>query len=138
MAGKIRSYRDLGVWQKGVDLADRCYVATRGFPPEERFGLSSQIRRAAVSIPANVAEGNGRSGSREYLHHLSIARGSLCELETLLLIAERQRFAKVATFQALAADTDEIGRMLFGLMTSVANSAARGIPTGGKSRRGYP
>jgi four helix bundle protein len=81
MSGKIRSYKDLGVWQKSVDLADRCYIATRAFPTEERFGLSSQIRRAAVSIPANIAEGNGRSGSREYLHHLSIARGSLYELE---------------------------------------------------------
>lgn len=128
MSRKVRSYRDLGVWQKAVDLADRCYQLTRGFPAEERYGLSSQIRRAAVSIPANIAEGNGRSGSREYLHHLSIARGSFYELETLLLIAERQRFAKAETFRVLAADSDEIGRMLYGLATSVAASTAKGIP----------
>jgi four helix bundle protein len=128
MAGKIRSYRDLEVWQKAVDLADRCYLLTRTFPVEERYGLASQVRRAAVSISANIAEGHGRSGRGEYLHHLSIARGSLCELETLLLIAERQHFANAETFRDLAAFSDEIGRMLFGLITSVAASSARGVP----------
>jgi four helix bundle protein len=124
---RIRSYRDLDVWQKGVDLADHCYQLTRDFPTEKRYGLSSQIRRAAVSIPANIAEGHGRSGRGEYLHHLSIAR-SLCELETLLLIAERQHFAKAEVFRARVANADEIGRMLFGLITSVAASSARGVP----------
>jgi len=77
MPGVIRSYRDLTVWQKGVELAVQLHGVTRRFPPHERFGLSSQIQRAAVSIPANIAEGNSKSGKGHYLNHLSHAAGSL-------------------------------------------------------------
>ncbi|MFV9505811.1 MAG: four helix bundle protein [Oscillochloridaceae bacterium umkhey_bin13] len=85
----IQSYRDLLVWQKSMDLVTEIYQLTRQFPHEELFGLTSQTRRAAVSIPANIAEGYGRIHRKEYLHHLSIARGSLMEVETHLQIAVR-------------------------------------------------
>ena len=90
----IRSYRDLQVWQKAMDLAKQCYQATRTFPSEERFGLTSQIRRAVVSVPSNIAEGHGRAHTKEYLNHLSMAKGSLVELETLLLLSQRVGFLK--------------------------------------------
>jgi four helix bundle protein len=128
MAKRIQSYRDLIVWQKSIDLVDACYAVTRRFPREELYGLSSQIRRAAVSIAANIAEGHGRTGRGQFVHQLSIARGSLRELETLVLISHRQSFVKAGTFGALIARTDEIGRMLFGLSAKVAASSADGGP----------
>ena len=79
---EIKSYRDLRVWQAGMDLVVRVYRLTQGFPTHELYGLTSQMRRAAVSIPSNIAEGHTRESSKEYLHHLSIAQGSLAELET--------------------------------------------------------
>ena len=82
----VRQYRDLIVWRKSLELAKLCYMLTKSFPKDERFGMTSQIRRAAASIPANIAEGNARAHTKEYLHHLSIARGSLAELETHLLL----------------------------------------------------
>ncbi len=82
----IQSYRELEVWQLGMDLAEECYRVTKGFPKEELFGMTSQIRRAAASIPANIAEGQGREHTKEFLHHLSVARGSLMELETHLML----------------------------------------------------
>src|SRR5262245_50443762 len=85
----IQSYRDLEVWQFAMKLAERWYQITRTFPNDELFGLTSQIRRAAVSIPANIAEGQGRSHTKEFLHFLGVARGSLRELETHLLLSCR-------------------------------------------------
>jgi four helix bundle protein len=85
--GTIRGYRDLIAWQKAMALVKNVYEATRDWPSVEQFGLTSQVRRAVVSVPANIAEGQGRYGSRELLHHLSVAHGSLCEVETLMLIA---------------------------------------------------
>jgi four helix bundle protein len=86
---KIESYRDLLVWQKGMDIVESVYRLTDKLPTDERWGLNSQMRRAAVSIPANIAEGYGRQATGEYRHHLSIARGSLLELETHLLVCQR-------------------------------------------------
>jgi four helix bundle protein len=86
---KVKDYRDLEIWQLGMDLAVKCYVATKAFPREELFSLTSQIRRAASSIPANIAEGQGRDHTREFLNHISIANGSLKELETHLLLANK-------------------------------------------------
>ncbi len=83
----IQNYKELEVWQIAMDLAETCYQITRGFPKEELFGLTSQIRRAAVSIPANIAEGHARHHTKEYLQFLGVARGSLMELETHLLVA---------------------------------------------------
>jgi four helix bundle protein len=87
VAAGDRGYRELIAWQKAIGLVRAVYEMTDGWPAREQFGLTGQIRRAAVSIPSNIAEGKGRSGIREYVHHLSIAHGSLCELETQLLIA---------------------------------------------------
>ena len=128
MAGIIRSYRDLIVWQKGVELAVQLYGVTRRFPSHERFGLSSQIQRSAVSIPANVAEGNSKSGKGHYLNHLSHATGSLSELETLLHIGHRVGYLTAATDRELVSLTDEVGRMLNSLTRSVARSDAKGRP----------
>ncbi len=128
MSGVIRSYKDLVVWQKGVDLVVDIYALTRRFPASERFGLSSQIQRSGVSIPANIAEGHGKSGPGHYLNHLSHAQGSLCELETLLTIGNRVGFVRGETHRALSERTDEIGRMLRGLTNSVAASSAKGLP----------
>ena len=85
----LQSYRDLEVWQVGMDLAEQCYLTTRTFPRDELFGMTSQIRRAAGSIPANIAEGQGRESTKEFLHFLSIARGSLREVETHLILCCR-------------------------------------------------
>ena len=98
-----------------MDLAEECYLATRTFPKEELFGLTSQIRRAAASIPANIAEGQGRNSTKEFLNHLSIARGSLLELETHLLLSQRVGLLTQETLNRLLTLADEVSRMLSGL-----------------------
>ncbi len=128
MTEPVRSFKDLHVWQKAMILVDACYSITKHFPSDERFGLVSQIRRAAVSVPSNIAEGHGRTGAGEYLRFLSVARGSLRELETLLLISGRQGLASAATQTALLRQIDDIARMLHGLSKSVANSRRSGAP----------
>jgi four helix bundle protein len=85
----IRSYRDLEVWRQAMDLVVEAYRVSKAFPSEERYGLTAQLRRSAVSVPSNIAEGRGRFGLRGFLYHLSVANGSLMELETQLLISER-------------------------------------------------
>jgi four helix bundle protein len=94
MSDAIQSYRDLSVWQLGTDIAEHVYRLTREFPADERFGLISQLRRAAASVPANIAEGNARASTKEYLQHLSIAVGSLAEIETFLDLANRLSYAQ--------------------------------------------
>ncbi len=111
----LQSYKEREVWQLAMDLAENCYKATRNYPKEELFGLTSQIRRAAASIPANIAEGQGRDHTKEFLNHLSIARGSLMELETHLLLSQRVGLLKKETLDPLLALTDRISRMLSGL-----------------------
>jgi four helix bundle protein len=115
----VQYYRQLKVWQKGMELAERCYQETRAFPKEELFGLTSQIRRAAVSVPANIAEGHGRYHTKEFLHHLSVARGSLMEVETHLQLSQRVGLLKPETVDGLLTITDEISRMLSGLRQSL-------------------
>lgn len=88
----IRSYRDLEVWQKGMKLAEICYERTAGFPSREIYGLASQMRRAAVSVPSNIAEGHSRRTRQAYLNHLSIALGSQSELETQIELSSRLKF----------------------------------------------
>ena len=88
----IRSYQDLEIWQEGVELADQVYNATGNFPKEEQFGLTSQMRRAAVSVPSNIAEGQARHAKNDYRRFLYIGLGSLAELETLGIIAHKRRF----------------------------------------------
>ena len=108
-------YGQLLVWQKAMDLAVYCYEITKPFPIEERYGLTSQIRRAAVSIPSNIAEGHARFHTKEFLNHLSIARGSLAELETELMISQRVGFLLQENLSKALVMTDEIGRMTAGL-----------------------
>ncbi|MBU2168649.1 MAG: four helix bundle protein [Alphaproteobacteria bacterium] len=113
---QINSYRDLKVWQRAMDLAQSIYELTRSYPREERFGLTAQTRRAATSVPANIAEGYGRSSKGAYLNFLRIAQGSLKETETHLLIAVRVGLAtEVAAADAMA-QADELGKMLRGLI----------------------
>lgn len=108
----IRSYRDLKVWRKGMVLTEVVYRLCRKLPPEERYGLAQQLKRASVSISANIAEGYGRRSLGEYLRFISIANGSLKEVETLLLLARNLGLLQASdTSKALSA-TDELGRML--------------------------
>ena len=118
-AMSIRSYRDLDVWNVAMDLAASCYKVTREFPREEMFGLTSQIRRAASSIPANIAEGHGRDSTCEFLRHLSIARGSLMELETHVLLAVRVERMKSPDSKQLLELADRVARMLSNLRSSL-------------------
>lgn len=115
----VQFYQQLLVWQKAMDLAVECYRATQCFPKEERYGLTSQIRRAAASVPANIAEGQGRHHTKEFLNHISIARGSLLELETFLLLSQRIGLLLEANTKELLRQSDEIGRMLSGLRQSL-------------------
>ena len=116
----IRSYRELIVWQKSIDLTVRTYEVTRRFPAEERYGLISQMRRAAASVPANIAEGQARRSTGEFLQSLGIARGSLAELETFLTLSERLRLIRSETRDSVLENCAEINRMLTGLMRSLS------------------
>jgi four helix bundle protein len=112
--GKISSHKDLIVWRKSVSLASKVYTATAQLPKDERYGLSSQMRRSAVAVASNIAEGAGRSGRGEYIQFLNIARGSLSELETQLLItAELKLIDSAPTLQG---DVAEVGRLLTSLI----------------------
>jgi len=120
----IKSHRDLIVWQKAMDLVVSVYRSTDNFPKAEVYGLTSQIRRAVTSIPANIAEGQGRRLAKEFLYFLANARGSLWELDTHLEAAARLGFLNPDTHLELRSQMDEVGRMLNGLMRSVSNSAS--------------
>lgn len=115
----IQSYRDLAVWQKAMDLVIACYSLSRSFPDTEKFGLSSQLQRAAVSVPANIAEGRGRRNTKEFIRHLSIAYGSLCELETHLLIAIQLNYITSEHNASLLTQTALIGRMINNLQDAL-------------------
>jgi four helix bundle protein len=118
---EVRHHRDLFVWQKSMDLVETCYRLTKSFPDHERFGLTSQLRRAVVSVPANIAEGFGRQKTGAYVHHLSIASGSLAEVETLLLIAVRLEYLTKQESQAALSVSNEIGKMLGSLRSKLAS-----------------
>lgn len=122
MADGIRSYRDLLVWQKGMDLATEVYRLSRAWPKEEIYGLTSQARRAAAAIPANIAEGYGRQSTASYAHFLKIARGSLKELETHLLLAERVGFSPEEAYADVLRESDQLGRMLRSLIVSLGKN----------------
>jgi four helix bundle protein len=116
---EVKSYRDLSVWQKAMDIVVDCYRLTERFPKAEVYGLSSQLQRAAVSVPANIAEGHGRQHLAEYVQHLSIAYGSLMEVETHIQIAARLGYIDLQTSDSMIDRMSEIGRMLNGLMRSL-------------------
>ncbi|HEY5047820.1 MAG TPA: four helix bundle protein [Rhizomicrobium sp.] len=119
MAEQINSYRDLRVWQDAMTLAENCYVLTKDFPREEMFGLTSQIRRAATSIPANIAEGYGRENSGSYIQFLRIAQGSLKELESHLIISQRVNLAASPLIDPMLELCGSLGRMLRALIKSI-------------------
>ena len=115
----FQSYRDLLVWQAGMALAEECYRATKTFPRDEAFGMTAQIRRAAASIPANVAEGHGRENTGSFIQYLRISQGSTKELETHLLLAHRVGFLESDALEPLLTRSTEVGKMLRSLIRSL-------------------
>lgn len=116
---EVRSYRDLAVWQKGMDLAVGYYRLTKDFPGAEVYGMTSQIRRAAASVPANTAEGWGRENRGEYIRFLRIAQGSLKEVETHILLAERVGLTTSDKSGPLLDLCEEVGKMLRALIRAL-------------------
>ena len=110
--GNVKSYRDLIVWQKSMELVERVYRMTSAFPTNELYGLSSQVRRAAVSIPSNIAEGQARKSTAEFLNFLSIAQGSRAEVETQTLIAQRLGYVTENQITEIMSLLEEISKML--------------------------
>lgn len=115
----MRSHEDLRVWQLAIEFVDLIYEATTRFPNDERFGLISQLRRAAVSVPANIAEGAGRETTKDFLRHLSIAQGSLAEVNTLLVIADRREYVTGAEFNHARAEAEAVAKLLMNLRKSL-------------------
>jgi four helix bundle protein len=122
----INSFRDLIVWQESMNLVDDVYALTRRFPCDERFVLTSDMRRAAISIPANIAEGNRRKRRGAYCNHVSIALGSQAELETQIEVAVRQQYVTPASVKPVLARTEEVGMMLHGLLRSLKRRLSEG------------
>jgi four helix bundle protein len=117
-----RNHRDLIVWQKSIELVANVYSLSSDFPESEQFGLTSQLRRAAISVPANIAEGAARKSSKEYLHFLSIASGSLSELDTLVTLCQRLKYAEdVAKLQT---SIDEVAGLVMGLSAAIKRKVA--------------
>ncbi|GAA0877432.1 four helix bundle protein [Algoriphagus jejuensis] len=115
----MHNFKNLKVWQKSVDLAVKIYELTRSFPSEEKFGLTSQMRRAGVSIPLNIAEGTAKSSSKSFSNSLEISLGESFELETQLIIAERVKLISGETSAVIESDINEIQKMILGLKASV-------------------
>ena len=115
----VSSYSDLQVWQKAMTLVRDVYSATQRFPKEELYALTSQVRRAAISIPSNIAEGHARNSTKDFLRHLSIALGSLAEMETQLIMARDLQYLPGDRLAPLLAATAEVGKMLRGLQKSL-------------------
>jgi four helix bundle protein len=115
----VKTYQELFAWQKAMDLAEETYRITRDFPSEERFGLTSQLRRAAVSVPSNVAEGHERGSTSDYVRYLHIARGSLAEAETQIVPATRLKFLNGKAADLWLTRASEVGRLINGLIASL-------------------
>ena len=115
----LKSYQELKVWKKTIDLVVEVYRLTSKYPPDERFGLTQQSRRASVSVPSNIAEGYGRRDRGDYLRHLSIANGSLKEVETQIVIAGRLKFVTKEEAKLAWALVQEVGKMLAALIASL-------------------
>lgn len=117
--GEIQNVKDLRIWQRSMELAVGSYRATSTFPVDEKFGLTAQIRRAATSVPANIAEGFGRWNQREFARFLAIANGSLRELETHFLIAGSLGYTNPESLKKLLKSIDDLSKMMFGLLTRI-------------------
>lgn len=122
---RLQSYRDLKVWQQAMDLAVECYDLTRKFPREEMFGLTAQMRRAASSIAANIAEGHGRETTGSFVNFLRVAQGSLKELETHILLAQRVDLLAADVTDRMLSRTETVGKMLRALIRSLQRKSAR-------------
>ncbi|MGA2985843.1 MAG: four helix bundle protein [Terriglobia bacterium] len=122
--GEINSYRDLLVWQKGMALAKQIYLMTRAFPDDERFGLITQMRRAAVSVPSNIAEGQARQGRNEFVQFLSYAEGSLAELDTQLKLADDLGYCRNLNVPKTAGMVVELQKMTASLRRKVITRLA--------------
>ncbi len=120
----VKDYRELIAWQKAMNLVERVYRVTENFPKHEIYGLTSQLRRAVVSIPSNIAEGQGRSTTRDFMHFLAIANGSLKEVETQILISQRLGYVREPQISELIRLTTEVGRITSGLMNSLKGKTA--------------
>jgi four helix bundle protein len=120
----MRPHEKLEVWKRAVDFVVRVYKITESFPREEKFGLTSQIRRAAVSVPANIAEGAARQSPKEFSHFLSNAQGSASELATEMLLACRLGYLSEHDYCVSSGELDVIGRMIFGLSRSIKHRSA--------------
>jgi len=125
----VRSFRDLVVWQKSVDLAEAIYIETRRFPKEEIYGLTAQMRRAAVSIASNLAEGHARQTRGEFVQFVGMARGSLAELQTQAILAARLQMFSEESVGRLDMQLSEVGRLLNALRTSVLTPSSSQPPT---------
>jgi four helix bundle protein len=119
-----KSFRDLIVWQRAIDLTTEIYRLTESFPKSEIYGLTSQIRRAAVSVASNIAEGAGRGSKRDFRHFLMTARGSICEVQTQLILAGKLEFARREKIAEIESTANEVGRMLNRLIQSMADDAS--------------
>lgn len=115
----VASHKDLLVWQRSMDLVETVYRLTGSFPATEQWGLISQMRRAAISVPSNIAEGYGRQATGEYRHHVSFARGSLLELETQILLARRLKYLQAVDAEPVLKEIDQISRMLATLVSKL-------------------
>jgi four helix bundle protein len=113
------SFRDLRVWQAGMDLVEQIYRLTQSFPPQEAYGLTSQMRRASVSIPANIAEGHTREHHKEYLYHLSVAQASLAELQTHIEIAQRLHYLTPELAQEGLNQSTSLAKQLYALRNAI-------------------
>jgi len=116
---KVKDYKDLKVWQKGIEIVDKIYTITNKFPKEEIYGLSSQMRKAAVSIPSNIAEGFVRHHSKEYKQFLYIALGSCAELDTQVIISDRRKYITKSELEELTEDINHETRMLVSLTNKI-------------------
>jgi len=121
----MRPHEKLDVWRAAVDFVVTIYKATESFPKEEKFGLTSQVRRAAISVPANIAEGAARRSPKEFAHFISNAQGSASELETELLIAHRLGYLRESVYLEMRDTLDKIGRMLIGLTRHLEKAVNR-------------
>ena len=115
----MKSFRELRIWQAAMDLVEKIYLLTRSFPKQETYGLTSQLQRAAVSIPSNIAEGHAREHLKEYLHHLSMAQASLAELETQLEIALRLEYLTAGQLKVLMDDSSSLGKQMYSLRNAL-------------------
>ena len=127
---QIKSFRDLRVWQAGIEIVSIVYELTSKFPRSETYGLASQMERAAVSIPSNIAEGHARESTKEYLQHLSIPQASLAELEAQLEIARQLNYISEADTTQLLEKISSLGRQLFALRNALMNPKAKAMSPG--------